>query len=114
MLTACYNDNKEELYQNYENAANPCDSATGPSYSADISPILTSTCAVLGCHTGDTPQNGIHLGVYADVRQVARDGRLMATITGDPGPQMPPSGSPLSAQQISLIEEWIEAGACQN
>lgn len=112
--SSCYKDNKEELYQNFVISANPCDSTSDVSYSADISPILTANCAISGCHAGSTPQNGIHLGVYSDVRQVARDGRLAGTITGSPGPQMPPSGSPLSSAQIDLIKQWIAAGACQN
>lgn len=116
LLDSCYKDNKEDLYQNLEEEEqqNPCDSTVDVSYSADISPILEANCALSGCHVGENPQSGIDLSSYSDVRATARNGRLLGTITGSPGPQMPPSGSPLPSAQIELIRTWVDAGACEN
>ena len=114
LLSACYDDNKEELYQNLNVQTTECDTASGVSYSECISPILEANCALSGCHVGTSPQSGIDLSNFNDVERVALDGRLLGTITGSPGPQMPPSGAPLSATEIDLIRTWVENGAQNN
>ena len=85
-------------------------------YEADIRPIIEQTCAYAGCHLGSAP------GVYNDY-----DGLLSALESGlfrervisqeaNPNVGMPPNYSPddrqqdLTAEQLSLISCWLEAG----
>lgn len=111
ILTAasCYNDNKEELYQNFQN---DCDTSN-TTYSATINPIITSNCAISGCHAGPTPQSGLDLNKVQDLQTIARDGRLMGRITGSAGSIMPPTGK-LPQCEIDKIGKWVDNGSQNN
>lgn len=111
-LSSCYNDNKEDLYQNFD-AQDDCDTSVTVSYATDIAPILQSNCAISGCHSGNSPQSGLDLARYEDVRRIARNGNLVGRITATTGSVMPPTGS-LPQSEIDLIESWVQAGACEN
>ena len=81
------------------------------SFASDINPIVTSKCAISGCHNGS-------LGDERDWRQVARlqeHKTLMKEYTR--GHIMPPSESPegpLTQDQIDLISCWVDQGAPNN
>ncbi len=111
LVASCYNDSKEHLYQNFSTTG--CDTTSGINYSENIAPILSANCALSGCHVGSSPQSGLDLSNYNDVRQVARSGQLVGRITGTMGSIMPPTGA-LPPDLINQIETWVDAGACDN
>lgn len=81
-------------------------------YSGAIDGIITTSC--VSCHSGSSPQGGVSLTNYDEVKLIADDGRLVEVINALNGrPLMPPSGS-LSDCQITQIEKWVEDGAPNN
>ena len=92
-----------------------------PSFSADISPILTNRCALPGCHVAGGPHD-IDLRTYDSVKAGGDDGAIV--IAGDAKEseiveeivegKMPPDGPPLETAQIQLIVDWITEGAKNN
>lgn len=110
----------------------------GACFARDIQPIFSSNCALSGCHAGTAPQQGLNLSAgvaYGNIVCVAsseRPGMMRVrplqpdssylvhkiqgtqTTVGGSGGQMPLGGTPLSAQQISLIRAWITQGANNN
>jgi cytochrome c553 len=110
--------------------------ASGVSFSRDIQPIFNSYCVV--CHAG-AGQAGLTLepaSAYSNLVGVpsteSTNGELrvkagtpdqsylLAKVNGTQiaaggkGGQMPLGATPLSAAQISLIQQWIAAGAPNN
>ena len=94
---------------------------SSPSFSADISPILTSRCATAGCHVAGGP-HGIDLRTYDSLKAGGDDGAIV--IAGDAREsevvkqivqgRMPPGGPPLEAARTQLIIDWINEGAENN
>jgi hypothetical protein len=106
----------------------------GASFSADVQPILTASCASAACHTGFMPAEGLRLdeGVaYGELVGVISSqcaGRALVA-PGAPessylvdklrginlcsGTRMPKSG-PLPAAQIQTMVDWIAQGAPEN
>ena len=92
-----------------------------PSFSADISPILTNRCATAGCHVAGGP-HGVDLRTYDSfsaggdygaivVAGNARESEVVKQIVQG---RMPPGGPPLEAAQTQLIIDWITEGAKNN
>lgn len=85
-----------------------CDT-TNLTYTNTIEPMIAMHC--LGCHNDANPLGGLSLQGYDKVADVANDGRLMGTITHEPGyPAMPKNGMKLSDCKILQIETWINNG----
>ena len=92
-----------------------------PSFSADISPILTQRCALAGCHVADGPED-VDLRTYATLQKggehgaivIARDARESELVEEIVKGKMPPDGPPLEASEIQLIIDWINNGAKEN
>ena len=92
-----------------------------PSFSTDISPILTKRCAIAKCHVVDGPHD-IDLRTYESLMNGGDDGAIV--IAGDAREseiveeivegKMPPDGPPLEAAQIQLIIDWVNEGAKNN
>ncbi len=93
-----------------------------PSFSADISPILTNRCAISGCHVAGGP-HGVDLRTYDTLSAGGDNGAIV--IAGDvresevvkqivQGRMPPPPIEPLDAAQIQLIIDWINEGAENN
>ncbi len=94
------------------------------SFAADVQPIFTERC--IKCHSGDTPPRGLRLDNYDNIitggsyRPVIipenpDESELIKRIKGLSIPRMPFDGPPfLSDEKITLIEEWIVAGAPNN
>lgn len=80
--------------------------ATGVSWQNDILPIMTTSCAVSGCH------NGTHLPrdwrVYSQVNQ------FKSTIRKRTQDKSMPAEGTLTDDQIALIACWIDDGAPEN
>jgi hypothetical protein len=94
------------------------------SYNDDIEPILTASCALVGCHVAGHVTN-LDLSSYDtfkkggnnDAAFVADDGEgslVVKRIDGSQPPQMPPGGPPLDQDQIQLFIDWINEGAENN
>lgn len=104
--------------------AGNADGANDPNafYSARIQPIFTAQC--LGCHSPAKRKGGLQLTSYTALMRGGKHGAIVKA--GDaPSSElfrrinlprsdddfMPKGKSPLSADQIKLIEVWIAAGA---
>lgn len=106
--------------------------STAPDFETQIQPILTRSCAVVGCHSGAFPTQGLNLS--AGLSHAALVGRpstvvggavlvrpgdaansyllVKLTCTSCPsGLRMPRFGPPLPGDEIDLIRDWIDAGA---
>ncbi|MBI4529899.1 MAG: hypothetical protein HY709_00100 [Candidatus Latescibacteria bacterium] len=97
----------------------------GVSFRQEIQPILNTRCAIVGCHIAPNPANGLDLSSYANlmkgaggVRVVipndAQNSTIIKRLEGRETPRMPLVGTPLFAEQITLIRKWIDEGAKEN
>ncbi len=78
---------------------------TNPTYSSDISSLLSSNCTA--CHNSSSAAKGVALDTYAD----AVSNASAAKTTIDSG-TMPPGGS-LSASLVSTFDTWVANGTPQ-
>ena len=106
----------------------------GVSFSANVQPIFTDNCAVVGCHAGPRATLGQNLEAgqaYSNIVgvQSVESSTLNRIQPGDPdnsylvqkirgtaavGAQMPLGQPPLSDADIATIVSWITAGALNN
>lgn len=92
------------------------------SYQTDISPIISSNCASVGCHVGGSGGELFPLTTYDEVVRYCgvkagkpHDSQLYNIIRLYTGGAMPPSpNDPLSDEQIASIYVWILQGANNN
>jgi hypothetical protein len=126
-------DNQCAPGQTCEEGVCTCGAPVAVSFAMDVQPILTASCAKIGCHTGVLPDAGLDLtagAAYAEI--VGKDATqcLDSRLIVDPGKpevsyivdkvsghgicggkkKMPPLGS-LSLEKIQIISDWICAGA---
>jgi cytochrome c5 len=104
----------------------PLQQATPPAGSApgyaDVNRVITKhLCTV--CHGGSEPRAGLSLDDYKSMMKGAKSGpviipgkpadsEIVRRLKGTSEPRMPSGGPPwLSDEEMSLIEEWIRAGA---
>ena len=115
----------------------PDDVVATPSFADDIQPIFTRRCSIGGCHSLATAQAGLTLaagasygslvGVQSRLRpQFVRvapsdpaNSWLIRMIGSDPAlrfghQRMPLASTPLTANQIQTITNWIATGALPN
>ncbi len=98
--------------------AEPCD-PNKIYFEQDIAPILQSNCAKSGCHDAGSHVEGLNLSTYTGIMEIVKSGNASGSklhkviTTNDPGDLMPP-GAPLTADQISKIDQWIADGALNN
>ncbi len=111
VLSQCYYDNEEDLYQNFGDTEDCVTDSL--SYAAEIEPIIRTNCAVSGCHVAPTLQSGLDLSNFNDVKAIAENGQLVGRITASTGPIMPQSG-PLPDCEIEKITAWVNQGALEN
>ncbi len=89
---------------------------TGTSYATDIKPILTNSCATVGCHNGDNGA-GRNWNVFSNVQNNASNIKMRtANKSMPPAGSTTPSGSSaaLTQDQINLIGCWVDDGAKNN
>jgi hypothetical protein len=82
---------------------------TGPGFASDIKPIITTKCAISGCHNGSQSPN---LSAYAGIKNNASG--ILSEISGKSMPPSNSSAGSLTQQQISLITCWVSDGALNN
>jgi len=80
-----------------------------PKFSTDVTPILTSICAVnSSCHGGGSTNSGGPFTSYAEVN--AKKSNIKAAILAG---TMPQTGS-ISQAQVNAFICWIDSGAPNN
>lgn len=101
---------------------NPCHPDT-VYFATTILPLLTSNCAIPGCHDAITMEDGVNLSSYAGVMSsnVINVGDpwnsdLLEMVTeNDPQDRMPPPpNNPLTQAQINALYTWMSQGALNN
>lgn len=87
----------------------------------EVLPIITSNCAMSGCHDAATRAEGVQLTSYSTIIKYVKAGNATGSklykviIEPNPGDRMPPPPrSPLTAAQIAKIQKWINQGAKNN
>lgn len=90
-------------------------------FANSILPLLSSGCAMGGCHDAITHEEGLVLNSYAGILKIVQPGnasssKLYKVITNpDPGDVMPPPPhARFSSADIALIQKWINQGAKNN
>ncbi len=94
--------------------------ASGISFANDISPIFASSCNE--CHGGKQTKAGLDLQTYESLMAGSFDGVVI--VAGNSAEsflvqqvvegEMPKRGPKLTAEQIQIISDWIDAGALNN
>lgn len=108
LISACYNDNEEDLYPQQVT----CDTSN-VTYSITILPVIQGNCNV--CHSSASPSGGVITDNYTGLSIVALNGKLWGTINWDQGySHMPQYSSKLSDCNLKKIKIWIDAGAPNN
>ncbi len=95
---------------------------TAADFRREIRPILASYC--YDCHGDDKPKGGLRLTTRANALkggesgdpafvagQSAKSELLLRVASHDKDEVMPPKGERLSAREIELLRQWIDAGA---
>ena len=99
--------NKEELLY----PGNPQPSACGTvsaKFSTDVLPLITSKCAVPGCHDA-TAQGGRVFQNYSQISDAKDRIHVRAVVE-----KSMPEGGALSAAEINILKCWIENGGLNN
>jgi mono/diheme cytochrome c family protein len=90
-------------------------------YDRAVRPLLIAKC--VRCHGPDKQQSGLRLDTVRAattggdsgptvVAKKSADSLLMHAVTGTNGAsKMPPEGPPLTAEEIRVLRDWIDAGA---
>lgn len=90
----------------------PCDSVN-VTFSGSIWPLVNIWC--IGCHSGSSPEAGLHLESYEQVATIANNGKFYGSISHSPGyVAMPFESDKLSNCSIAIVKKWIEDGALNN
>lgn len=109
VLTSCYYDNEEELYQNFEQ---PCD-VSSVTYSQDVNIIVAENCALSGCHVNPGAQAGLDLTTYQGVSANAASIQNRINLAPGAAGKMPPTGQ-LNDCDLEKLNTWIDQGALNN
>ena len=110
---SCTKENKEDLRASQTGPVQDSCITSDLTYQNSIQAILSTNCAVSGCHAGPNGIGGLDLNTYSSSQKIAADGELVGRIKNIAGPLMPPSGK-LSDCDIEKIEAWIADGAPNN
>ncbi len=115
--TGCEHDPINPVDPNPTDTASPCDPGT-VDFKNEVLPLITSKCAMPGCHNSPNGEDGVVLDSYAQIRKEVSPGNLNnselweAITETDPDKMMPPPGYPqLTPAEKELIKKWIQQGA---
>ncbi len=103
-VQSCYYDNQVKLYHL---AALDCTKVSAK-FTADVLPIIVSTCATPSCHNS-TGVGGVILQTYDQCK--AKVDRIKQRVLVDK--TMPPNGT-LTTSELDIIQCWINASAPNN
>lgn len=87
-------------------------------FQREVAPILVANC--LRCHGPDSPEGDVALNNATGLREAGivvsgkPEASHLLTIVqsvGDQPPAMPKEGKPLTAAEVAVLRQWIEAGA---
>ncbi|MCX6037058.1 MAG: NapC/NirT family cytochrome c [Chloroflexi bacterium] len=84
-----------------------------PTFAANIQPIFAARCTM--CHSGASAQAGLDLSIYAGVMQGSKNGVVI--VPGDSAGskliqvQSVQHKANLSAEELELVKQWIDANA---
>lgn len=99
----------------------PSDCSTpSPTYEVDIRPIIESSCAYSGCHLdGNTSIYNNYEDLLPNIESGSFRDRVIAQRADETfgmPPNYAPEGRPteLTAEEVILIQCWLEAGHPQN
>lgn len=96
------------------------------SFSTEIQPILTTNCAIAGCHVGNTPSGNLNLEASKAYAALLKPGTgyidtnnptfsvLYSSLVSTSKPMPPLGQQPLSACDLKRIEIWMKEGALNN
>jgi WD40 repeat protein len=94
----------------------PCLPAAGPSYFRDVRPILQRQCQ--GCHQPNLKSSNLDLTSYEGLVAGGKHGpglsMILKYLTGEMKPQMPLGQTPLPADQIEMVRNWIAGGGADD
>ena len=76
---------------------------TKTTYEKDIKTLINNSCATSACHDAVSPQAGLPLTNFTQVKNAAQNGNLITRINSNSNP-MPPSGK--NQTIISMIDKW--------
>ena len=82
------------------------------SYSLDVFPVVSKSCAIPGCHIAAFPKGDFTK--YNDLKERAGNGKLYFRLSSG---QMPPADSKspgLTICEVNIITRWINQGAKNN
>jgi hypothetical protein len=86
----------------------------------DIMPLVSSNCAMDGCHDNITHADGVNLTTYSRIMKYVSPGnaansKLYKVVVKTDGDRMPPPPQPpFTAEQKAKIQKWINQGAKNN
>lgn len=89
-------------------------------FSNDIFPLISSTCAMSGCHSATRPADGVDLSTYASIVRFVTPGnptgsKIYREIVKTGSERMPPPPMPAwTPAQVALLSKWIAQGARNN
>ncbi len=86
--------------------------AAKTTYDKDVKTIVNNSCATSSCHDATNPAAGLKLTNYAEVKNAAQNGNLIARMNSSSSP-MPPSGM-LSSNTRAIIDKWKSDGFLEN
>lgn len=72
-------------------------------YDTDVQPILTSKCAISGCHNATSAAGGINLTSYSDFENNSKKQKIWELVNEG---KMPLSGTSLTADEKKIIARW--------
>ena len=108
-------DSTEEEQQeenNNNNNQDTCDSTL--SYSVDIAPIFSTSCAKSGCHDSGTARSGVVLETHSQISSQVTTGKAFCALNHESGCISMPPGGKIGSTQIDNIQCWINAGTPNN
>lgn len=82
-----------------------CNTVTNKAWTADVSPIIQSSCAVSGCHAAGSTNGVGPITTHAEAS--THKAKIRTAVSNGSMPQ----NSTLSAAQKSSIICWIDSGA---
>lgn len=110
-VLACKKEDDAPENQSTDNSINFDCNDTSITYTGHIANIMNTECSFGGCHNSASSSGGVNLEGYDAVANEADRSRFLGAIKHQSGfSAMPRGRSKLSANDIALIECWINQG----